>query len=97
MGLNLYEFLKAHNYQGFDTDLLRKWAIQILKALRFLAKRKVIHCDLKPENILLDNGSEENIKVIDLGSSCFEHQKSKKRNFSTNFILFFSSSLVSLF
>lgn len=76
MGVNLYEYLKANNYQGFDTDLLRKWGIQILKALRFLSKRKVIHCDLKPENILLELDSEENIKVIDLGSSCFEHQKS---------------------
>lgn len=31
----------------------------------------IIHCDLKPENILIKSYSRCEIKVIDLGSSCF--------------------------
>jgi serine/threonine protein kinase len=30
-----------------------------------------MHCDLKPENILIKSYSRCEIKVIDLGSSCF--------------------------
>jgi len=32
---------------------------------------RIIHCDLKPENILIKSYSRCEIKVIDLGSSCF--------------------------
>ena len=32
----------------------------------------LIHCDLKPENILMKSYSRCEIKVIDLGSSCFQ-------------------------
>ena len=46
-------------------------ALQLLIALRFLKKQKVIHCDLKPENILLRYYNKSMIKVIDFGSSCF--------------------------
>ena len=40
-----------------------------------MKKNKIIHCDLKPENILLVNPGKSKIKVIDLGSSCFEFEK----------------------
>jgi dual specificity tyrosine-phosphorylation-regulated kinase 2/3/4 len=33
---------------------------------------KIIHCDLKPENILLKEENKSGIKVIDVGSGCFE-------------------------
>ncbi|KAK3103657.1 hypothetical protein FSP39_020812 [Pinctada imbricata] len=36
---------------------------------------KIIHCDLKPENILLKQQGRSGIKVIDFGSSCYEHQR----------------------
>jgi len=47
-------------------------AIQCLEALQFLHGLGLIHCDLKPENILVKSYSRCEIKVIDLGSSCFE-------------------------
>ena len=31
----------------------------------------LIHCDLKPENILMKSYSRCEVKVIDLGSSCY--------------------------
>jgi serine/threonine protein kinase len=47
-------------------------AIQCLEALQFLHGLGLIHCDLKPENILVKSYSRCEVKVIDLGSSCFE-------------------------
>ena len=35
----------------------------------------IVHCDLKPENILIKSYSRCEIKVIDLGSSCFENDR----------------------
>lgn len=46
--------------------------IQCLEALQFLHGLGLIHCDLKPENILVKSYSRCEVKVIDLGSSCFE-------------------------
>ncbi|GKV05291.1 hypothetical protein SLEP1_g17321 [Rubroshorea leprosula] len=42
------------------------------QALQFLHGLGLIHCDLKPENILVKSYSRCEVKVIDLGSSCFE-------------------------
>jgi len=39
-----------------------------------MKEQGVIHCDLKPENIMLWSDKKSEIKVIDLGSSCFEDQ-----------------------
>ena len=44
---------------------------QCLEALEFLHDLGIIHCDLKPENILIKSYRRCEIKVIDLGSSCF--------------------------
>nr|GFC40421.1 dual specificity tyrosine-phosphorylation-regulated kinase 3 [Tanacetum cinerariifolium] len=46
--------------------------IQCLEAIQFLHGLGLIHCDLKPENILVKSYSRCEVKVIDLGSSCFE-------------------------
>ncbi|XP_070053110.1 uncharacterized protein [Nicotiana tomentosiformis] len=45
---------------------------QCLEALVFLHNLGIIHCDLKPENILIKSYRRCEIKVIDLGSSCFQ-------------------------
>lgn len=51
--INLYEFIKMYDYQGFDYGLIRRFAIQLLSALKYLKSLGIIHCDLKPENILM--------------------------------------------
>ena len=73
--MNLYEFIKAHAFRGFSLRIIRRFTKQILSSLILLKQRKVIHCDLKPENILLRHPLHSEIKVIDFGSSCFEHEK----------------------
>ncbi|ORX61485.1 kinase-like protein [Hesseltinella vesiculosa] len=75
MSMNLYEFIKKNNFQGFSVSLIRRFAKQIVQALILLQRHRVIHCDLKPENILLKSPGRSSIKVIDFGSSCFESER----------------------
>lgn len=75
LSINLYEFIRSNNFQGLSLSLIRRFASQLLVALKFLRKERVIHCDLKPENILLKQPSKSAIKVIDFGSSCFEDER----------------------
>ena len=63
LSINLYEFIKNNNFQGVSLGLIRRFAIQLLMALRFLKKERIIHCDVKPENILLKNPTKSGIKV----------------------------------
>ena len=73
--MNLYEFIKAHEFRGFSLRLIRRFAKQLLSSLVLLKGHKVIHCDLKPENVLLAHPAHSEIKVIDFGSSCLENEK----------------------
>lgn len=75
LSMNLYEFIKAHDFRGFSLKLIRRFTKQMLGSLVLLHGKKVIHCDLKPENILLAHPAQSEIKVIDFGSSCFENEK----------------------
>ncbi|VFR01629.1 unnamed protein product [Cuscuta campestris] len=73
---NLYEFHKFNRESGgevyFTMPRLQSITIQCLEALQYLHCLGLIHCDLKPENILVKSYSRCEVKVIDLGSSCFE-------------------------
>ncbi|KAK6363843.1 dual-specificity tyrosine-(Y)-phosphorylation regulated kinase [Orbilia blumenaviensis] len=75
LGMNLYEFIKSNDFRGFSLRLIRRFTKQLLSSLVLLKGHRVIHCDLKPENILLAHPMQSDIKVIDFGSSCLEHEK----------------------
>lgn len=75
LSINLYELTKGNRFQGLSLSLVRKFAHAILMCLDLLSKNQLIHCDLKPENILLKHPGRSGIKVIDFGSSCYEHQR----------------------
>ncbi|KAI4186999.1 MAG: hypothetical protein LQ346_005575 [Caloplaca aetnensis] len=75
LGMNLYEFIKCHEFRGFSLKLIRRFAKQLLSSLVLLKGHNVIHCDLKPENVLLAHPARSEIKVIDFGSSCMENEK----------------------
>ena len=34
--MNVYSYIKAQNYQGFEVDIVRKILIQLMQALLFL-------------------------------------------------------------
>ena len=75
LSINLYELINANNFAGFSTRLIRRFTTQVLASLSLMRQRRIVHCDLKPENILLKHPRRSGIKVIDFGSSCFEHEK----------------------
>ncbi|KAG0190027.1 hypothetical protein DFQ28_002602 [Apophysomyces sp. BC1034] len=75
LSINLYDFIKSNEFQGFSNGLIRRFTMQILNSLSLLRKHKLIHCDLKPENILLKHPNKSSIKIIDFGSSCLENEK----------------------
>ncbi|KAI3748853.1 hypothetical protein L6452_12243 [Arctium lappa] len=76
---NLYEFQKYNRESGgepyFTLTRLQVITRQCLEALDYLHGLGIIHCDLKPENILIKSYSRCEIKIIDLGSSCFQNDK----------------------
>ncbi|KAF7730678.1 hypothetical protein EC973_001627 [Apophysomyces ossiformis] len=75
LSMNLYEFIKSHNFKGFNVTLIKRFTLQLLQSLSLLYEHGVVHCDLKPENILLKHPLKSTIKVIDFGSSCLENER----------------------
>jgi dual specificity tyrosine-phosphorylation-regulated kinase 2/3/4 len=75
LSLNLYQFIKNNDFQGFSMALTKRFSIQVLEALDYMHMFSIVHCDLKPENILLVKPNKSQIKLIDYGSSCFELER----------------------
>ena len=75
LSINIYQLIKKNQFRGFEENLIKRFAAQILISLRFLRKVKVIHCDLKPENVLLKQSDRSSVKLIDFGSACFEGKR----------------------
>ncbi|KAL4074596.1 hypothetical protein V8B97DRAFT_1868854 [Scleroderma yunnanense] len=75
LSINLYELIKANGFVGFTTALIRRFTSQMIMSLCLMRHHRIVHCDLKPENVLLKHPTKSAIKVIDFGSSCFEHEK----------------------
>eukprot|EP00916_Digyalum_oweni_P017230 GHVL01028184.1.p1 GENE.GHVL01028184.1~~GHVL01028184.1.p1 ORF type:complete len:843 (-),score=145.46 GHVL01028184.1:1909-4404(-) len=76
---NLYEFSKFNRESGdepyFTLGRLQRVSRAILQAVEYVHSLGLMHCDLKPENILIKSASRCEIKVIDFGSSCFDHDQ----------------------
>lgn len=75
LSMNLFEFIKINDFCGFEFNLIRRFVIQLLYALKYLKMFEIIHCDLKPENILLKEPNKSGLKIIDFGSSTFLQEK----------------------
>ena len=75
LSINLYQFIKNNDFQGFSMALTKRFSIQILEALEYMYQFSIVHCDLKPENVLLVRLNKSQIKLIDYGSSCFEQER----------------------
>ncbi|ORX83332.1 kinase-like protein [Anaeromyces robustus] len=87
LGINLYEWIKNGGFRGITISMIRHITKEVLTSLEVLENKKIVHCDLKPENILLRDPMQIKpslsssdldkigIKVIDFGSSCYEHER----------------------
>lgn len=72
---SLYDYMRLNRFQTQPLPLVRKLALQLLRALAFTKKLRIIHCDLKPENILFRSETADSVKVIDFGSACLDNAK----------------------
>jgi len=70
-GTDLEKVLDEKN--SLETKLALKYFRQLLSALEFAHKNKVIHRDIRPSNILIDENDD--IKVTDFGTSRLLNEK----------------------
>ena len=49
LSINLFELIKANQFAGFSTVLIRRFTTQMLASLQLMRSHRVVHCDLKPE------------------------------------------------
>jgi dual specificity tyrosine-phosphorylation-regulated kinase 2/3/4 len=75
LSINLYEHMKMTKFYPMPLPVVKKIGASILISLAFMWRENIIHCDLKPENILLRQPNRTAVKVIDLGSACFENER----------------------
>jgi dual specificity tyrosine-phosphorylation-regulated kinase 2/3/4 len=75
MHSDMYSALKKDGFRGFKLPDVMSFAENMCIALKLLKAHRIIHCDLKPENILLKNNTTTDLKIIDFGSSCFDHER----------------------
>ncbi|VDM97607.1 unnamed protein product [Thelazia callipaeda] len=57
LGLSVFDFMKANNYQAYPMEQARYIAYQLCYAVKFMHDNRLTHTDLKPENILFVNSS----------------------------------------
>lgn len=62
----LYKLLKSQPSQRFDEVQSSRYMRQMIDALQYLHKKRIIHRDIKPENLLDDDGM---LKIADFGWS----------------------------
>uniref|UniRef100_A0A0N4ZQ75 Protein kinase domain-containing protein n=1 Tax=Parastrongyloides trichosuri TaxID=131310 RepID=A0A0N4ZQ75_PARTI len=90
LGLSVFDFLKANDYQPYPMDQARMIAYQLCYAVKFMHDNKLTHTDLKPENILFTTTSfdtvpyrknkqlriikDATVRLIDLGSATFDDE-----------------------
>lgn len=63
-GQSLRQWMYDHRKPDLET--MRGIVEQIVKGLRALHRKEMVHCDLRPENVMIDR--EGTVKIIDFGS-----------------------------
>ena len=68
------EFLEGTDLESY---LVKNWplkkeeatelCLQLLKTIKYLQSKNVVHLDLKPQNIIVTNGENKTLKLVDFG------------------------------
>lgn len=66
---DLIEWCQTQSYMTLD--VIKKIALQMMRALLYLKDMGVIHRDIKPDNIMI-NHTTHFIKLVDFGLACWE-------------------------
>lgn len=75
LSINLYEYMKLNKFHPMPLPVVKKIGASLLISLAFMWREGIIHCDVKPENIMLRQINRTGVKLIDLGSACFETER----------------------
>ena len=91
-GMTLSQYIKNHNNVGISNKTMFIFTYQILKSLRKIHIKNIIHRDINPDNIYIV--SETSIKIGDFGSAKEIKLPKIESNFYKNFIQSQSSTNV---
>ena len=70
--------------RGLPVELVRFYAVEIIKALSYMRDNKILHRDIKPENIMLDHTFH--IKLIGFGFGVRYDEDNKSSTQSRTYI-----------
>jgi dual specificity tyrosine-phosphorylation-regulated kinase 2/3/4 len=71
---NLYLWRKNNKP---DINKIKDIILQIMKGIKYLHNKNIVHADLKPENIVFTDNTYTKIKIADLGNGVFEYELNK--------------------
>lgn len=71
LSVNLFQIIEATKFEGLGMDLVKSFARDTLRGLKYIHGCGAIHCDMKPENLMVYlHKGHFHVKLIDFGSSC---------------------------
>lgn len=78
----IVEFLGPSLVDGgaLQIDIVRRYSAQLVKGLKFMQQKRIIHTDLKLENILIHN---DTVKIADFGNAISYDEKKKPTTIQT--------------
>ncbi|XP_078472133.1 dual specificity tyrosine-phosphorylation-regulated kinase 4-like [Lampetra planeri] len=71
LGDSLKKITKAARLQGLEMEMVKTYTKEILKSLRHLRSKNIVHADLKLANVLLKDTVTGTVRLIDFESSFF--------------------------
>ena len=80
---NLHDRMKLYGQAGLVMRQVRLLTASIVRCLRDIHARGVIHCDIKPENLMLTNAPGTAMQVIDFGLSYFADKVPRAHSFGS--------------
>ncbi|XP_075930862.1 dual specificity tyrosine-phosphorylation-regulated kinase 4-like [Petromyzon marinus] len=75
LGDSLRKVTKAASLQGLEMETVKTYTKEILKSLRHLRSKNIVHADLKLANVLLKDTVAGTVRLIDFESSFFVGQQ----------------------